>query len=166
MLKYFIFGFIIFLIFKIIQKYFVYNSLELHFKNIYIKYIDLDDPKNHFIKGCLAINFQNLILAKWHFLKAKNLVFDEYEFFNYQIAIDKNLQFCDKPLPWINKPIDKSGSTLFHILINLFGNQRMPNYDGIQEDLKESISMAKYIPMNLNRINNVIYSSVPPHLFK
>jgi hypothetical protein len=140
--------------------------LELLSKIAYIKYINKDDPQSNFIKGCLSINFQNFKLAQWHFLKAKNHVSDKNETFNIKKFIDVNLQFCNKPLFWINKPINKSGSTLFYILIKLFGNKRMTNYNCINEDFNNCESILKTTPMNLEKVNEIIKSSLPFHLFK
>jgi len=128
--------------------------------------LDKDDLQSNFIKGCLSINFQNFKLAQWHFLKAKNPASDKNEIFYNQEFIDVNLQFCSKPLSWINKPINKSGSTLYYILIEMIGNIRMSKYDGINEDLNESIAVSKIFPINLETVDSIIQSSVPFHLFK
>jgi hypothetical protein len=156
MTKIFKYSLILLILYKLIKHYFSFKLTVKKTKIVYFKYIEKEDPVSHFIRGCLAVKFQNFRLAYWHFLKFKASIEEKSEVINYHQCIDININFCIKPIPFVKKPINKSGSFIFYLLIELLGNTRMTNYEGIYEDLDKSLLTLNYFPTNIKTIDKSI----------
>jgi hypothetical protein len=130
-----------YILFRLIRSFTRFSEQTYAAQRAYAKYKDNDSIDSLYKKANLAMLIQNFQIAwvLFHKVKLKMLSNPTEATIAEMSNVDLNIDFCQKPLPWINGTRNKQNSYFTYFMLERFGGLRSYSYPGINEDMNSAI---------------------------